>query len=126
MPAVKEHRLDWKDADWAAYLGCSVAEVARYRQILSKNFAHAIVHDKKSGKYYFAFERRYTMSNGGSKLGEVVVASNRHFDTIIEVVHDMNEMISNMRLPAETAENFNIPITAIQMMLRNQRRNYGY
>ncbi len=116
MPVVRENRLNWKDPDWAAYLGCPVNCVAQYRQILGNNFVPAIEREQKSGLYSLVMYR-YDVSPSGSKRLRLLFSSNQHFADIADALHNANTVISSLELNAKVAEVLQIPRTAIQMLL---------
>ena len=116
MQVLTENRLNWKDPDWAAYLGCPVDCIPRYRQILDNNFLPAIEREQKSGLYSLVMYR-YDMSPSGTKRLCLLFSGKQHFVDAVDALRNANTVISNMKLMAMTAKTLQVPATAIQMML---------
>ncbi len=115
-----KNRLDWNDADWAAYLGCSVRQVATYRVELDKYYIPTIERNRKSGKYSFALYR-YHVSPSGFKRLQLLVSDSRAFDDAAKATKIANEIISNWELSDTWAKTLHMPKKAIQMLLIREK-----
>lgn len=115
-----KNRLDWNDADWATYLGCSVAQVMAYKIELDKHYIPTIERDKKTGKYSFALYR-YNISPSGFKRLQLLLSDNRAFDDIEKAMNKANEIISTFELSDTWAKMLHIPKKAIQMLLIREK-----
>lgn len=119
----QENRLNWNDKDWAAYLGCSVFDVARYRWTLAELFLMAIARSENTGKYHFEMYK-YETTPLGFKRTLLQYSGKKEFDSLKEAVKDANEsIISNPTFVLDDllAKQYKLPAKAIQMMLIKQR-----
>ena len=115
-------RTQWRDNDWAAYLCCSVADIAKYREILSGMFLTAVAHTAIEGKYRFEMYR-YDIAPSGQKRLFLMLSDDAHlFDTEDAAIKYANtNIISKMYLNAFWERHLNVPANAIQMMLIKER-----
>ena len=115
------NKAQWRDSDWAAFLGCSVADVAKYREILNGMFVTGIAHSEAEGKYRFEMHR-YDFSPSGQKRMFLMLSSDKVFDTYEAALKDANtNIIPKMYLNDFWERHLEIPARAVQMMLINQR-----
>ena len=114
-------RTQWRDSDWAAYLRCSVAEVVKYREILSGMFITGIAHSESEGKYRFEMHR-YDIAPSGQKRLFLMLSGNNVFDTYEAALKDANtNIIPKMYLNDFWERHLKVPANAVQMMLINER-----
>ena len=116
----QKSRLDWNDTDWAAYLGCSVQNVAKYRELLEKNYLTCVEQDKKSGLHAFALYK-YDIAPSGTERLRLMLSSKRRFNNVSDAVKDANNIISTLELSDFWAGEFNVPKQAVQMLLIRQK-----
>jgi len=115
------NKAQWRDSDWAAYLGCSVADVVKYRGILNGMFLTGIAHSESEGKYRFEMHR-YDFSPSGQKRLFLMSSGNKTFDTYEAALKDANtNIIPKMYLSDFWERHLGVPARAVQMMLINER-----
>lgn len=118
---MDNNRLEWKDADWATYLGCPVKSVVKYREKLDKAFFMGIDRDRETGRYVFCMYR-YCPNPTGHKRLHLVTSSDVSFDSRKAAAQNANDnIICKMELPPRHARRMHVPSKAIQMLLINQR-----
>ncbi len=114
-------KAQWRDSDWAAYLGCSVADVAKYREILNGMFQTGIAQITDTGKYRFEMYR-YDITPSGQKRLFLKLSGNNTFDTYEAALKDANtNIIPKMHLSDFWERHLGVPARAVQMMLINGR-----
>ncbi len=116
----QKSRLEWTDANWAAYLGCSVSQVSRYKEILNKNYLMAVEKNTQANTYAFAMYR-YDIAPSGQKRLRLLRSSNQQFSEESAAITDANNIISTMELYDFYATALNVPKQAIQMLLIRQK-----
>lgn len=114
------NRLNWKDEDWATYLGCPVSKVQEYKNILDQNYLMAIECDKNTKKYFMAVYR-YDIAPSGFKRLQLLLSGNKQFAKVDDALHNANDIISKMELGKYQAKWLNMPQKAIQMMLIREK-----
>lgn len=115
------NRETWLDIDWAVYLGCSVKDVRKYREILSNIFVTDISLHKTTGKYAFCLYKRHTHPSGFESL-QLVNSSKMEFDSMEEARNHANtNIIPKLMLNDFRAKQIGVNAKAIQMMLINGR-----
>ena len=113
-------RTQWRDSDWAAYLGCSVAQVAKYREILASMFLTGIAHSETTGKYRFEMHR-WDIAPSGQKRLFLMLSGNNLFDTYDAALKDANtNVIPKLYLNDFWERHLQIPAKCVQMMLIKQ------
>lgn len=118
---ITKDRTQWRDSDWATYLRCSVADVAKYREVLSGMFLTGIAHSVSEGKYRFELHR-YDYAPSGQKRLFLYLSGNNAFDTYEAALKDANiNIIPKLRLNDFWERHLNVPADAVQMMLINER-----
>lgn len=111
-------RTQWRDSDWATYLGCPVAQVAKYREILSSMFLTEIAHNIITGKYRFEMHRTDTVQ----KRKFLMQSGDKVFDTYEAARKDANtNIIPKLYLDSFWERHLNMPSTAVQLMLINAK-----
>ena len=121
MTDIKQKsRTEWNDKDWATYLGCPVAKVADYRNILDRNYVMSIQRDSRTQQYYFAMYR-YDITPSGTKRLQLKYSSKKQFTTTQDALTDANNIISTIELTDFWAKTFKVPNRAIQMLLIRQK-----
>lgn len=114
-------RTQWRDSDWAAYLRCSVAEVVKYREILSSMFLTGIARSEVEGKYRFEMHR-YDIAPSGQKRLFLMLSGDNVFDTYEAALKDANtNIIPKMYLNDFWERHLEVPARAVQMMLIKER-----
>ena len=114
---MKDNRLNWKDTDWAAYLGCPVEYIQKYRAKLEKDFVSRVDIKKNDGKYHFCLYK-YRLNESGNKMLQPVFSSTIGSFSEQNAVDEANEkIIPLLVLPELYAKQNNIPEKAIQMLL---------
>lgn len=114
---MKDNRLNWKDTDWAAYLGCPVEHIQKYRAKLEKDFVSRVDIKKNDGKYHFCLYT-YRLNGSGNKMLQPIFSSTTGSFSEQNAVDDANEkIIPLLLLPELYARKNNIPEKAIQMLL---------
>ena len=116
----KISRLEWTDANWADYLGCSVKQVQEYRNFLDKNFLVAIERNKTNNQYSFAMYRYHTHPSKHKSL-QLMATRDISFPTIMEAVADANGIISCMELSDFWAKTYDVPKKVMQMLLIREK-----
>ena len=123
MQVVTENRLIWKDPDWAAYLGCSVAEVAQYRNILNGLFSTGVAFNKTTGMYCFVMYK-YEETPSGSKRPLLLYSGKKGFSSAEDAARNANNNIISKPTFVLTdfwANQYGVPAPSLQMLLINQR-----
>ncbi len=111
------NRLNWNDKDWAAYLGCPVEHIQKYRTKLEKDFISRVDIKESDGKYHFCLYT-YRLNESGNKMLQPIFSSNIGSFSEQNAVDEANEkIIPILLLPELYAKKYNIPEKAIQMLL---------
>lgn len=114
-------RLYWNNLDWATYLGCPVQNIPEYKKVLDENYVMAVERNKITGNYSFAVYTYHTKPSGDQNL-QLLLSDDKHsFPTIMDAVHDANNIISTMELNNFWAKTLGVPSRAIQMMLIREK-----
>ena len=120
---VNNNRGNWRDVDWASYLGCPVEKVPEYRKIVFEEFETGIAQNTQTGKYFFEMYR-YEITPSGFKRPLLMYSGNKEFVSEAEAIKDANENIisnPNFHLNDFWAKQMGIPAKAIQMLLIKTR-----
>ena len=113
---IKDTRSGWKDADWAAYLGCSPFSIPDYRKKLDGKFTTAIVQHPQTRKYRFEIYA-YDYTPSGKKNIQLIYSGNRVFDTYVDALTDANvNVIPTMELNPAWVKHFGMPAKAVQLI----------
>ena len=113
-------RLTWQDKDWAAYLGCSVGDVKKYKKILDQNYVISVGRNTATNLYGMRVYR-YDLTPSGEKRLRLLLSSKAEHKDILQALSSANDIISKMELNDFIAEELNMPAKAIQMMLIREK-----
>jgi hypothetical protein len=116
----QKSRQEWTDANWATYLGCSVADVSKYRKIINEHYFATIEYDKLLEQYYFAlytYDRLAPMS----KQYKAVHESGFWIKKEDAIIYG-NNYISTGELLNSRAKKLNVPCLAIQLLTIQNKR----
>ena len=114
-------RLNWNDLDWATYLDCPVQKIPEYKRVLDANYVTAVERNRTTGRYSFAMYKYHTKPSGDQNL-QLLLSDDKHsFPTIMDAVHDANNIISTMELSDFWAKALGMPARAVQMMLIREK-----
>jgi len=114
---MKNDRLNWTDKDWAAYLGCPVEHIQKYRDRLEKDFVSRVDIKKSDGNYHYCLYT-YRVNESGNKMLQPIYSSTTGFSSEKNAVDEANEkIIPILLLPEPYARKNNMPDKALQMLV---------
>lgn len=115
-------QLKWTDKQWAAYLGCAVQEVPKFKKYLEEHFCLGICTEGKTGPKYVQIQVRHDTPSGSVRY--IPMVTSKPFDLPLDGVIEYanNVFVPSLELNPFAAEIHGIPAKAIQMLHINQKQ----
>ena len=118
----KDTRSGWKDADWAAYLGCPESAIPEYRRKLDGKFKTAIVQQPQTKKYRLEIYA-YDYTSSGKKNIQLIYSGTHLFDKYVDALTDANvNVIPTMELNPAWVKRLGVPPQSMQLLTVKQQQ----
>lgn len=115
-------QLKWTDEQWAAHLGCAVADVAKHKRWLLENYLPYLAQDVKTKRYLFILSRRNDSPSGFVRYTDMMYKST-HQEKPADARDYANEnIIPGLLLNSTFARLYNVPQKILQMLHINEKQ----
>ena len=119
---MKPEQLKWTDKEWAAYLGCAVHDIPKFKRYLEENYVLGIWQDEKTNLKYAELQRRHDAPSGAVRYITVTmsVGFDLPLDKMVEFTN--NEFVPSLRIRPVPAAYYGVPQKVLQMLHINTKQ----
>ena len=118
---MKPEQLSWTDAQWAAYLGCAVTDIPRFKDYVKSNYFIGIYKDCGTGKKIVEIQRYHKTPSGNVRFVPVVSTPPRSASLNSMITYANNEVIPSLELTDLFAKAHNVPTKVLHMLHISER-----
>ena len=119
---MKPEQLSWTDKQWAAYLGCAVQDVPKFKHYLSQNFWLGIWQEHDTKLKYAEIQVRHDTPSGNVRYIPMVTSHGFNISLEDMVEYTNNDFIPSLELKPAVAGLRGVPPKILQMLHIEQNK----